>query len=220
MTTLLASSTLQADSCMALWLVSACLATKMVIKIEVVVFTQRGLFVEGHHSIQFCQPQSVEDYRSHLLCAHLCTAVIIMSNTYVATLHVEPSTGFIGEGFVILSCEVSGYTSSSSPPMWAADSGANLTDPAKFAIDFRSGDSNSLIYPNGSVGPGVVSTLTINQLSAEDGGGYTCSFGGRTLVSQLTIMGGTSPAATDATGELPADTTVGGGPIGASGKGT
>lgn len=105
----------------------------------------------------------------------------------IAILSLEPSTGFIDDGFASLTCEISGYANSSSSPMWATDTSVDF-DPCKFVVNVSSSNSNSLIYSNGSVGPAVVSTLTIKELQAEDAGSYTCSFEGRALVSQLTVL--------------------------------
>ena len=114
----------------------------------------------------------------------------------IAMLNVSSTmSGFTGEGSVMLTCEVSGYASFSGTPSWTG-SGRDLTsDGSKYTINV-SGGSSSLIFSNGSTGPSVVSTLTINQLSMEDDGVYTCSVAGMSSTTQLTIMQGTSPPTT------------------------
>ena len=93
----------------------------------------------------------------------------------IAMLDVSSTMfGFIGEGSVMLTCEVSGYASFSGTPSWTV-SGRDLTsDGSKYIINVSSG-SASLIFSNGSTGPSIVSTLTIKQLCIEDDGVYTCS---------------------------------------------
>ena len=119
----------------------------------------------------------------------------------IAMLDVSSTmSGFIGEGSVMLTCEVSGYASFSGTPSWTV-SGRDLTsDGSKYIINVSSG-SASLIFSNGSTGPSIVSSLTINQLCIEDDGVYTCSVGGMSSMTRLTIMQGTSPPVFLATDE-------------------
>ena len=69
-----------------------------------------------------------------------------------------------------------------------------MSDVSKYVSNVSSG-SASLIFSNGSTGPSIVSTLTINQLCIEDDGVYACSVGGMSSIgmTRLTIMQGTSP---------------------------
>ena len=89
----------------------------------------------------------------------------------------------------MLTCEVSGYASFSGTPSWTGNGRDLMSDGSKCIINVTSG-SASLIFSNGSIGPSIVSTLTIYQPSMEDDGVYTCSVGG-TSSTRLTIMQGT-----------------------------
>ena len=114
----------------------------------------------------------------------------------IAMLDVSPTmSGSIGEGSVMLTCEVSGYASFSGTPSWTGSSRDLTSDGSKYTINVSSG-SGSFIFSNGSTGPSIVSTLTINQLCIEDDGVYTCSVGGMSSTTRLTIMQGTSPPTT------------------------
>ena len=120
----------------------------------------------------------------------------------IATLQMEQSvTGFVGQGSVTLTCEVSNYASFLGSPMWINSNGTSITeDSSKYLVSTRSG-SNRLIYDNGTTGPSLVSTLTILQLSVRDEGNYTCSVNSVTLsamnvFAELSVMEGTSPTST------------------------
>ena len=114
----------------------------------------------------------------------------------IAMLDVSPTmSGFIGEGSVMLTCEVSGYASFSGTPSWTGNGRDLTSDGSKYIINVTSG-STSLIFSNGSTGPSIVSTLTINRLCIEDDGVYMCRVGGMSSTTRLTIMQGTSPPTT------------------------
>ena len=123
---------------------------------------------------------------------------IIIIYPFVAIVDVAPSTmGFLGDGSVMLTCEVYGYTELevSNLITWTSDNGANFSDPSKYTITVTDG-SRELIYPDGSTEQSIVSKLAIFQLSLEDEGNYTCNIGNIQSTTQLLIMGGTSPITT------------------------
>ena len=125
----------------------------------------------------------------------------VVSVLLIAMLNTSSTmSGFVGEGSVMLTCEVSGFASFSGTPSWTGSGRDLTTDGSKYIINVTSG-SGSLIFSNGSTGPSVISTLTINKLRMEDDGVYTCSVAGMSSTgmsstTRLTIMQGTSPPTT------------------------
>ena len=95
---------------------------------------------------------------------------------------------------VNITCEVSGYagflpddTITWNSSRFAGSLQSNMSSN-KYAIEMTTTSQNSLIDPRGSVGPALVSTLTINQLSLEDEAYYTCNLGSSSSVTYLSIM--------------------------------
>jgi hypothetical protein len=89
-----------------------------------------------------------------------------------------------------------------------------LTDESKYNITVGSSDFTELVYSNGTTGLGIITNLTINQLTEEDGGNYMCVAGTSSASPedmsasiQLTIVEGISPT-TMATTPEPMTTTT------------
>ena len=116
--------------------------------------------------------------------------------------------GFSGDGSVTLMCEMYGYATTSDPITWSNSNGETLTDDtSKFSIMDSEG-SKMIIYSNGDTGESIVSVLTINDLTLEDTGNYTCNTENgierQSATTQVLIYAGTSPPTTS---EAPTTTT-------------
>ena len=103
-------------------------------------------------------------------------------------------TGFLGDGSVILTCEVHGYASFSMPPTWTST--ADLTNTSKFVINVSNSNSRSLINSDGSVRQGIVISLTINDLRLEDESNFTCDVGDAASTTWLKVVRDTEPPVT------------------------
>ena len=87
-----------------------------------------------------------------------------------------------------LSCEVYGYATFSSAPVWTSDNEANFTNTSKYNMSISNG-SNSLICDNGLSKPSIVSSLVIDHVSMQDEGGYICSVeGASSVITQLSVV--------------------------------
>jgi len=92
-----------------------------------------------------------------------------------AILEVESNvTGFTSDGTVNITCGVHGYASFLGSPTWTRNGAAVSADETKYSISLGE-ETRLLIYSNGSIGPGLLSTLTISQLSSNDSGEYSCN---------------------------------------------
>jgi len=122
-----------------------------------------------------------------------------------AILEVESNvTGFASDGTVNITCAVYGYASFSGSPTWTRNGVAVSADETKYSISLGE-ESRLLIYSNGSIGPGLLSTLTINQLSSNDAGEYSCNLADLSRQVWLSVI----VAAQTSTSDNPAsDTTV------------
>ncbi len=90
--------------------------------------------------------------------------------------------GYLQTREVTLTCELHGYQSSPSPPVWF-DSGGSTT--TKYTITSGDGE-NIIVLENGTAIPSVIVSLTIHCLSSADEGTYTCrGVRGRESVTQL-----------------------------------
>ena len=94
-----------------------------------------------------------------------------------------------------LTCELHGYQSSFSPPVWLNMNGSKITTSDKYTISSSDGVSK-IVLENGTTLPSVVVSLTIHNLTSADEGDYTCRGTRRDSVTQLTertSSGTTSP---------------------------
>ena len=95
-----------------------------------------------------------------------------------------------------LTCELHGYQSSLSPPVWLNTNGSEVTTTTKYTITSGEG-LNVIVFEDGTAIPSVIVRLTILDLSLADGGTYTCrGVRGRESVTQLAILEGTAPPTT------------------------
>ena len=99
-------------------------------------------------------------------------------------------------GEVTLTCELHGYQSSLSPPVWLDLGGSEVTTTTKYTLSLHEG-LNTIVFENGTAIPSVISSLTIQNLSLADGGNYMCrGVRGGESVTQLVIAEGTAPPTT------------------------
>ena len=105
-------------------------------------------------------------------------------------------SGYLQTGEVTLTCELHGYQSSFSPPVWLNSSGSEITTSDKYTISSSDG-VNTIVLENGTTLPSVVVSLTIHSLTSADEGDHTCrgTRGGESM-SRLTIHEGTAPPIT------------------------
>ena len=121
---------------------------------------------------------------------------VLMFNNSAEFITASDVSGYLQTGEVTLTCELHGYQSSFSPPVWLNTSGSEITTSDKYTISSSDG-VNTIVLENGTTLPSVVVSLTIHSLTSADEGDYTCrgSRGGES-VSQLTIHEGTAPLIT------------------------
>ena len=101
--------------------------------------------------------------------------------------------GYLQTGEVTLTCELHGYQSSLSPPVWLDLGGSEITTSTKYTITSGEG-GNTIVFENGTAIPSVIVSLTIRDLSLADGGNYTCrGVRGGESVTQLAIVEGIAP---------------------------
>ena len=103
-------------------------------------------------------------------------------------------TGYLGEGRVVLTCDVHGLLRSTNLPIiWLGTDGSPInSNSPKYAIDI-SDSSRTALLPDGTSVPGLRTTLTINQLEVGDEGIYTCVVDGNSAATQLMIVAGSAP---------------------------
>ena len=84
-----------------------------------------------------------------------------------------------------LTCELHGYQSSFSPPVWLNMNGSEITTSDKYTISSSDG-VNTIVLENGTTLPSVVVSLTIHKLISADESNYTCHGTREESVTQLT----------------------------------
>ena len=106
-------------------------------------------------------------------------------------------TGYLGEGRVVLTCDVHGFLRSTNLQIiWLGRDGSPInSNTPKYSIDISDSFRTALL-PDGTSVPGLRSTLTINQLEVGDEGTYTCVVDGTSTTTQLTIVTGSTPPVT------------------------
>ncbi len=99
---------------------------------------------------------------------------------------------------VTLTCELHGYQSSLSPPVWLNTSGSEITASTKSKYTITSGKGlNVIVSENGITNPSVIVRLRIRDLSLAGGGTYTCrGVRGGKDVTHLAILEGIAPPST------------------------
>ena len=118
-------------------------------------------------------------------------------------------SGYLQTGVVTLTCELYGYQSSFSPPVWLNMNGSEITTSDKYTISSIScAGVNTIVLENGTTLPSVVASLTIHNLMLADNGSYTCNGSREQTVAQLTIDSeGTAPLTTPSPTTCPHITT-------------
>ncbi|XP_064396353.1 uncharacterized protein LOC135343285 isoform X2 [Halichondria panicea] len=112
--------------------------------------------------------------------------------------------GYLQTREVTLTCELHGYQSSPSPPVWFDSGGSEINTTTKYTITSGDGE-NIIVLENGTAIPSVIVSLTIHCLSSADEGTYTCRGVRGESITQLVIINGTAPSTT------PPPTTINGG---------
>ena len=100
-------------------------------------------------------------------------------------------SGYLQTGEVTLTCELHGYQSSFSPPVWLNSEGVGISSSDKYTISYRDAE-NMIVLEDGTTLPSVVVSLTIHNLTSTDEGNYTCRGIRGDRVSQLTLISTTS----------------------------
>ncbi len=82
--------------------------------------------------------------------------------------------------------------------MWLDLGGSEITASTKYMYTITSGEGgNTIVFENGTAIPSVIVSLTIRDLSLDDGGNYTCRGVRRgESVTQLVIKGSTASPTT------------------------
>ena len=111
-------------------------------------------------------------------------------------LSTSDVSGYLQTGEVTLTCELHGYQSSFSPPVWLNMNGSEITTSDKYTINSSVG-VNTIVLENGTTLPSVIVSLTIHNLMLADNGSYICRGTREETVAQLTIHSeGTAPPTT------------------------
>ena len=119
-----------------------------------------------------------------------------MSNNSTEVIITAPDvSGYLQTGEVTLTCELHGYQSSYSPPMWLNTRGSEITTSDKYTISSSDG-VNTIVLEDGTTLPSVIVSLTIHSLTSADKGNYTCRGTRGESVIRLTIHEGTAPPTT------------------------
>ncbi len=104
---------------------------------------------------------------------------------FVITTREVTLSGYVQTGVVTLNCELHGYQSSLSPPVWL-DRNNNETN--KYFLSMSRG-SHTIILENGTTVPSIILSITIHNISPADEGNYTCrGVRGAESVTQLIII--------------------------------
>ena len=109
--------------------------------------------------------------------------------------------GYLNEGQVSLTCEVSGFLRSTASPTWLDGNGRLIVPSSKYAIISSGTSQPSVRISNSSRTQGQRSILTITPLTSacEDEGNYTCAVEGNSSTVHLTITTNTPPRAEPST---------------------
>ncbi len=95
-----------------------------------------------------------------------------------------------------MTCELHGYQSSLSPPVWLNTNDSEIITTTKYTITSGEG-LNVIVSENGITNPSVIVMLRIRDLSLADGGTYTCrGVRGGKDVTHLAILEGIAPPST------------------------
>ena len=104
------------------------------------------------------------------------------------TLEVAGSGVSAGDGSesASMNCEVSGYATFTGSLTWSDSNGERILANSKYGLSLSIG-SSTLIYPNGTIGPSIMSTLTIRSVTFQNEGSYVCSINDLMNSVQLTV---------------------------------
>ncbi len=77
-------------------------------------------------------------------------------------------------GEVTLNCELHGYQSSLTPPVWLDRNGCEIINAStKYTLSKFNG-SQTIILESGTTVPSIILSITIHDISYADEGNYTC----------------------------------------------
>ena len=103
-------------------------------------------------------------------------------------------TGYMGEGQVVLTCEVHGFLLSTNPPTWQRGDDCFIkSSSAKYSITTGTTSQSSVLISDRTRVSGLKSTLTISPLNTRDEGSYSCVVDGASSSLKLTVAVGASP---------------------------
>ena len=123
--------------------------------------------------------------------------ITVLLHSFAVIMDV-PATmnGYLDSGQVTLTCEVYGFLQSTNPLKWLDGEGNLLSDSAKYTITHSASSRPSVLVSSRTRTEGQRLTLTINQLSKEDEGNYTCVADGNSTTTLLRVMPGSAPTTT------------------------
>ncbi len=104
-------------------------------------------------------------------------------------------SGYLQTGEVTLNCELHGYQSSPTPPVWLDLSGSEISNSPKYTVSSGEG-GRTIILEDGTTVPSMTVSLVIRDLSLADEGNYMCRGPNSQSVTQLVIVEGTAPPTT------------------------
>ena len=101
------------------------------------------------------------------------------------TVNLIPLLSYINDTVISLSCELTGYLTTSSDIQWIRDN-TIITNGTKYIITMILGSGNA-INSSGMMTQSIVSELTISNLNQSDNGSYICNVPGTDL-QQIIIV--------------------------------
>ena len=133
----------------------------------------------------------------HIFRKLFVTVLLFLFIEHVIT--IPDVSGYLQTREVILTCELHGYQSSFSPPVWFDLGGSEITASTKSKYTITSDEGgNTIVFENGTAIPSVIVWLRIRDLSSADGGTYMCRGvrGGESVTQLVIIAEGKSPPTT------------------------
>ena len=112
------------------------------------------------------------------------TYLFVLSLSY--TVSLKPLLSYIDDTIVSLSCELTGYLTTSSDIQWIRDNIILTNTSNKYVITNTLGRGKA-INSSGMMTKSIVSELTISNLNQSDNGSYICNVPGTDL-QQIIIV--------------------------------